>query len=135
MTRLRILHTDNLLQWGGQSRRILLLAREHQRLGHHVMIAAPAASALARRARDAGIAVFDDVTFPDGVAPLLAWREIRRLAECLRSERFDLIDAHCTRDIWMSALAARLARLPAPVIRSRPFPYTSASKSVIMSPS
>jgi len=129
MTRLRILHTNNLVQWGGQSRRILLLAREHQRLGHHVMIAAPAASALARRARDAGIAVFDDITFPDGVAPRRAWREIRRLADLLRSERFDLIDAHCTRDIWMSALAARLARrslgeggqarLAAPVIRSR----------------
>ena len=118
MTHLRILHTNNLLQWGGQSRRILLLCREQQRLGHQVLLAAPAASVLARRAAEAGIAVCD-VTFPDGLAPRRMGREIARLAELCRAERFDVIDAHCTRDIWMSALAARRARVPARVIRSR----------------
>jgi glycosyltransferase involved in cell wall biosynthesis len=108
-----------LLQWGGQSRRILLLAREHQRLGHRVTIAAPAASVLARRAAEAGLPVFGDATFPDSLAPGRIRREIALLAELIRREQFEIIDAHCTRDIWMSALAARRAGVPARVVRSR----------------
>jgi len=52
--RMKILQTNFHLEWNGQVARVFLLSRELLQRGHSVVIAAPAASALAARARAAG---------------------------------------------------------------------------------
>ena len=53
--RLRILHTESSLGWGGQEIRVLTEARGVARRGHHVVIAAPAEARIFQEAPRYGV--------------------------------------------------------------------------------
>jgi glycosyltransferase involved in cell wall biosynthesis len=111
--RLRILHTEASLGWGGQEIRVLTEARALARRGHEVTVAAPAAARIFEATHRYGV---EGVAIPVGrktPAGLLA------MAALLRDREFDVINTHSSTDSWLAALAARLLRRPPPIVRTR----------------
>jgi glycosyltransferase involved in cell wall biosynthesis len=119
---MRILHTNFLHGWGGQSNRVLNDSRALAGEGHAVTIAAPGDSELVRRARAEGFAVEDSMRFARGLRPLTFWRDLRRMRHLIESGRFDLIHAHGSQDSWVVALANRPKRLPVARTKHNVFP-------------
>ncbi len=119
---MRILHTNMLRGWGGQSNRILIESLAVSRAGEReVALAVPRGSELARRARAAGLRVFDDFTFRGPGKPLSFARDAARLRALLLAEPWDLLHLHGSPDTWAAAVALRgvaAERRPV-VIRSR----------------
>jgi glycosyltransferase involved in cell wall biosynthesis len=113
MRQWRILHTESSLGWGGQEVRVLAELEWMRAQGHWVALAAPPASAIAQRARDAGIAFYPLRTHK-ALLPL----EVARLAVWLIRNRVDVVNTHSSNDGWLAGLAARLAVRPI-LIRSR----------------
>jgi glycosyltransferase involved in cell wall biosynthesis len=113
MRQWRILHTESSLGWGGQEVRVLAELEWMRTHGHWVALAAPPASAIAKRAREAGIAFYPLRTHK-ALLPL----EVVRLALWLIRHRVDLVNTHSSNDGWLAGLAARLAVRPI-LIRSR----------------
>ncbi|MCX7020134.1 MAG: glycosyltransferase family 4 protein [Candidatus Sumerlaeota bacterium] len=99
---MRLLFTNFLQGWGGQSARILtecLLMREH---GHEVMISAPPGSQLVARARACGLIATEEVAYAGG----LRWRTVRDAISMRRLiKRFqpDIIHVNGGRDSWLVA--------------------------------
>ncbi|HTM07771.1 MAG TPA: glycosyltransferase family 4 protein [Verrucomicrobiae bacterium] len=116
---LKILQTSFHTEWNGQIGRIFLLSRELARRGHRVLIAAPAGSALARRAAADGLSVFTGVRFRKTNRPVSFCRDALALARLARAERFDAIHTHGSQDTWAAIAAVRIARLETPVLMTR----------------
>lgn len=116
MKELRILHTNFLRGWGGQSNRILLLCRGLRECGHFVMISAPADSELIRRARIADIPVFENIEFRRGFHPLSLHSDARKLKHLFAKYQFQIIHTHGSQDSWASALAFRKKGTGSPII-------------------
>src|SRR3989442_1646443 len=84
--------------------------------GHHVVLAVPRGSMLARRARDTGLQVFEGAAFRK---PKFLWDALRDagvLARHLRQARYDLIDTHGSQDLWTIVVARRLAGRRGPLV-------------------
>jgi glycosyltransferase involved in cell wall biosynthesis len=116
---LKILQTNFHRGWGGQPSRILMLSRLLAERGHRVTLAVPRDSLLAERARQAGLPVFDRLELRKPKHLVKALRDAFRLAGHLRSEPYDLIDAHGSQDLWTCALARRLAGIRVPLVFTR----------------
>jgi len=114
---MRILHTNFLHGWGGQSNRILTLCRGLAERGHDVLIAAPGDSELVRRARSAQLATNGEMSFRRGFRPAALVRDVRRMRRLLARERFDLIHTHGSQDSWIAALANVPKRIP--IVRTK----------------
>ncbi len=113
MERLRILHTESSLGWGGQEIRVLTEARALARRGHDVTIAAPADSRIFEATRRYSV---EGVASPSGrksVSGLIAMRAL------LRDREFDVINTHSSTDSWLAALAAASLRRAPPIVRTR----------------
>lgn len=109
----RIVHSEASLGWGGQEHRVLAELQGFRRRGAWVALLAPASSQVFQRAANAGVAA----------APLdtRKWRypfTALRLKRWLRENRVQIVNTHSSRDGYLVALAARLARVPL-LIRSR----------------
>ncbi len=113
MTQWRILHTESSLGWGGQEVRVLAELEWMRAHGHWVALAAHPGSAIAQRAREAGI-LFYPLRTHKTLLPL----EVARLAAWLLRNRVDVVNTHSSNDGWLAGLAARLALRPV-LIRSR----------------
>ena len=113
MRQWRILHTESSLGWGGQETRVLAELEWMRAQGHWTTLAAPPESAIAKRARDAGI-LFYPLRTHKALLPL----EVARLAAWLIRNRVDVVNTHSSNDGWLAGLAARLALRPI-LIRSR----------------
>jgi glycosyltransferase involved in cell wall biosynthesis len=113
MRQWRILHTESSRGWGGQEVRVLAELEWMRAQGHWVALGAHPESAIARRARDAGI-LFYPLRTPKVLLPF----EIVRLAAWLISNRVEVVNTHSSNDGWLAGLAARLTRRPM-LIRSR----------------
>jgi len=87
--------------------------------GHEVTIAAPRGSTLALRAREAGLATFEEAAFRKPKHLLSALRDVRALADHLRRCPYELIDAHGSQDLWTTVLARRCAGTRAPLVFTR----------------
>jgi glycosyltransferase involved in cell wall biosynthesis len=109
-----VLHTNFHRGWGGQPARILMLCQGLKERGHRAVIAAPRGSVLAARARDAGLATFEEAAFrkPKHLASTIT--DLRRLRAHLASGRYDLIDAHGSQDLWTTVVARRFMPAPRP---------------------
>lgn len=116
---MKILQTNFHRGWGGQPARILMMSRSLAARGHQVTIAAPRGSLLAGRAREAGLPVFDAPAFRKPKLLHSALRDIAVMARHLKSERYDLIDAHGSQDLWTCVVARRLAGRTAPLVFTR----------------
>jgi glycosyltransferase involved in cell wall biosynthesis len=113
LERLRILHTESSLGWGGQEIRVLTEARALARRGHAVTIAAPADSRIFEATRRYGV---EGIAIPIGRKTLGGLVAMRSL---LRDREFDVINTHSSTDSWLSALAARSLRDAPPIVRTR----------------
>lgn len=111
--RLRILHTESSLGWGGQEIRILTEARGVAARGHDVTIAAPAESRIFQEAPRFGV---DAIAIPIARKSPGGLFAILRL---LRSRKFDVINVHSSTDSWLAAVAACLLRRAPPIVRTR----------------
>jgi glycosyltransferase involved in cell wall biosynthesis len=116
---LSILHTNFHRGWGGQPSRILMLSQGLARRGHRVVIAAPEGSLLAARARESGLETFERVRFLKSKHLISGLRDVLALSRFLNDERFDLIDAHGSQDLWDAALARRWGRHDLPLVYTR----------------
>ena len=111
--KLRILHTEASVGWGGQEIRILTEAQYFQAKGHEVLVAANAGSEIVANAPRYGVAT--------AVLPLVSrtlpnMLAVRRL---LKEWRPDVINPHSSVDSWLVAIA-RLGLHPRPrVVRTR----------------
>jgi len=111
--KLRILHTEASVGWGGQEIRILTEAQTFIAHGHEVMIAANRGSEIA------GNALHYDV--PLAALPLdgRTARGVLALRRFIKEWRPDVINPHSSVDSWLVALA-RLGLRPRPrVVRTR----------------
>ena len=135
--KLRILHTESSLGWGGQEIRVLTEASGVAKRGHAVTLAAPAESRIFQAARDYGV---------EAVAAPIARKSIGGLhgmVGLVRGRRFDVINTHSSTDSWLAALAACCLMEPPPIVRTRhisaPVPrnfatrwlYGSASRRIV----
>lgn len=116
---MKILQTNFHRGWGGQPSRILMMSRGLAARGHQVTVAAPRGSLLAVRAREAGLPVFDEPAFRKPKFLHAALRDVAVMARHLKSERYDLIDAHGSQDLWTCVAARRFAGRTAPLVFTR----------------
>lgn len=124
--KLRILHTESSLGWGGQEIRVLTEARAVARLGHAVTIAAPAQSRIFQAAPGFGVEAIAVPIERKSLGGLLA------MTGLLRDREFDVINTHSSTDSWLAAVAAPLQRSPPPIVRTRhisaPIPRNLATR-------
>jgi glycosyltransferase involved in cell wall biosynthesis len=114
LRRLRILHTEASLGWGGQEIRVLTEARGVARLGHEVLLAAPADSRIAAEAARYDVQA---ITLPIGRKRPGGVEALQRL---MRERRFDVVNTHSSTDAWLAALAcAWIGRGRPPIVRTR----------------
>jgi len=124
--RLRIVHTESSLGWGGQELRILAEAEGLARRGHTVRIVCPQEARLYREAQARGIDVRALPIARKRVPALAA------LAAALRAEAPQVLCTHSSTDSWLGALAARVLRGPPAIVRVRhisaPVPRNALSR-------
>lgn len=112
-SRLRIVHTESSLGWGGQEIRILTEAAGMLRRGHNVTLVAPQEARIFREAEKHGIPA---VALPIGRKNL---RGLIALARWLRHHPCDVINTHSSTDSWLTALAAKGLRNAPAIVRTR----------------
>jgi glycosyltransferase involved in cell wall biosynthesis len=124
--RLRILHTESSLGWGGQEIRVLGEARGMLARGHDVRLAAPAESRIAREAARYGVACTPVAIARKRVGGALALRAL------LARERCDVVNTHSSTDTWLAALACLTLASPPAIVRTRhisaPMPANAATR-------
>jgi glycosyltransferase involved in cell wall biosynthesis len=98
--------------WGGQEVRVFAELEWMRAHGHWVALAAHPESAIASRARDAGLTFYTMRTHK-ALLPL----EVLRLAAWLLVNRVQIVNTHSSNDGWLAGLAARMSG--ARLIRSR----------------
>jgi len=115
----KILETNFHRGWGGQPTYILMMARGLADLGHDVVVAAPAGSILAGRARAAGLPTFEALAFRKTKHLAAAARDAFVLARHLREGGYDLINSHGSQDVWTCVAARALAGRRTPLVYTR----------------
>ena len=111
---MRVLHTNFLRGWGGQSNRILMECRGLAERGWEVLLSVPRDSELAKRARAAGLAVDERVGY-ESLIRSVAHGDVKRFRTLLREFRPDIVHLHGGRDSWIAALALMGYR-PRPIV-------------------
>ncbi len=107
---MRILHSESSANWGGQEFRTLEQLRWLADHGHVVALAAPPGGVIAKRAEEAGIALYP-IEFHGQFDP----RAILRARRAVSAHGAQIVDCHGSRD----GAAFAFARGLCPVIRSR----------------
>ncbi|HKQ30003.1 MAG TPA: glycosyltransferase family 4 protein [Burkholderiales bacterium] len=111
--RLKIVHTEASLGWGGQEIRILTEAKGMIGRGHQVTLLCPAHARLhaeAQRQRIPVVALPIDRKRIRGIAALRRW---------LKENPVDVINTHSSTDSWLAALATRWWSGAPPIVRTR----------------
>lgn len=101
---MKVLHTNFLRGWGGQSNRILTECVGLRDLGYDVLLSVPPKSQLAERARQAGLAMDESVRYVGG----FRWgviEDVRAMGRLLRAYQPDIVHLHGGRDSWAYTLA------------------------------
>ncbi|HEY3346394.1 MAG TPA: glycosyltransferase family 4 protein [Nitrospirota bacterium] len=112
MKKLTILHTEASDGWGGQEIRIIAEMLGMRGRGHRVLLACPAHATICRRAKEAGIEVFEV-----GMGKAGMFVGTLKLARIIKDAGVDIVNTHSSRDSWMGSAAGRLTGRK--VIRSR----------------
>ena len=123
---LAILHTESSLGWGGQEIRVLTEAAGVARLGHDVLLAAPAQSRIFAEASRYGVKARAVPIARKGPRGVLAMRQL------LARHAFDVVNTHSSTDTWLAALARVTLSSPPPIVRTRhisaPLPRNRATR-------
>ncbi len=117
---MRILHTNMLRGWGGQSNRILTEALGTRARGHEIIFAIPHGSQLMIKGEAEGIECWPNLNFKP---PAQVWKSIpdlRKLVAGIRRSKPDIIHVHGSQDTWLIILAKQILRADCPpVIRTK----------------
>jgi len=117
---MRILHTNMLRGWGGQSNRILTEIEGHLEVGFTVALAAPHDSKLGEKCREMGVEVWPGYRFKPPVQVWNSMPEVFRFRKEVARFKPDIIHAHGSQDTWTAVLAKRLSGKDfPPVIRTK----------------
>ncbi len=111
--RLRIVHTESSLGWGGQELRILAEAQGLLCRGHEVRLVCAGGSRIEAEAANWGVratALPIAKKRPAGLRALVRW---------LREHPCDVVVSHSSTDSWLAALALLALGRPAPLVRLR----------------
>jgi glycosyltransferase involved in cell wall biosynthesis len=111
--RLRILHTESSLGWGGQEIRVLTEARGVARRGHEVALAAPSEARIFAEAARYGV---EALALPIGRKGLRGMLALRGL---ISRRAFDVVNTHSSTDTWLAALACATLGHPPAIVRTR----------------
>jgi len=126
--RLRIVHTEASLGWGGQEIRILSESRGMIERGHAVTLVCPAEARIYAEAPNWSVPV---VALPIGRKSI---RGLRALIDWLRENPCDIVNTHSSTDAWLAALAMFTLGRPAAIVRTRhisaPVPKNPATRWV-----
>jgi glycosyltransferase involved in cell wall biosynthesis len=102
--KIRVLHTEWSLGWGGQEIRIIQEMLAVRELGVEVFLACRADSIIRKRAEEEKIPVF---TLPfRGNVDIVT---LVKLAILIRKYNIDIVNTHSGKDTWVGGLAAKLA--------------------------
>lgn len=112
---MKVLHTNFLRGWGGQSNRILMECCELAERGWEVLLSVPPASELARRARVAGLAVDASVDYAP-LVPSLLKGQVARFRRVMETFAPDIVHVHGGRDAWLAALALEGASIAGAIV-------------------
>ncbi len=115
---MRVLHTNFLQGWGGQSNRILMECLGLAERGWDVLLSVPPGSELAKRARAAGLSVDESVSYRSLLGSLLRGdvQQFRALVERFQP---DIVHLHGGRDSWIAALALGLRQKRPIILRTK----------------
>jgi len=114
MKRLRIVHTESSLGWGGQEIRILSESKGLIARGHDVRVVGAPQSRICAEAPAWGVPA---VVLPIGRK---GWRGLRSLAWWLKRNPCDIVVTHSSTDSWLSAVALSvLLAGRTPIVRVR----------------
>ncbi len=105
--KLKIVHTEASLGWGGQEIRVMVELREMTRRGHRTYVVAPPDSDIFRRALD-----FSIEALPLSMRRGDFLKNLKWLADFFHREKIDVVNTHSSRDSWLAGFAARFARVP-----------------------
>ena len=113
--RLRVLHTESSLGWGGQENRTLNEMVVLRELGQFACVLTQPGAKLAQRAEELGIPVF---TVP--MRHVLDVQALWAIRKIIQRERIDIVNTHSGRDTQLAALSARslFSRRPR-IVRTR----------------
>ena len=128
--KLRILHTEASLGWGGQEIRILTEAAGMRSRGHDVRLACPRTARIFAEAERFEVPAVALPIGRKGPAGVLALRRF------LARHRVDVVNSHSSTDSWLAALGLRLFWLgkdrPPALVRTRhisaPVPNQAATR-------
>lgn len=98
-----ILQTETLRRWGGQQNRLLIESIGFNERGHHTVIACRTGSVLSKKAREAGITVYEL-----NMVKKAHLSNIPKLISIIKKEKVDLVATHSSVDSWAGGLAAKL---------------------------
>jgi len=116
--RLKILHTNFNIGWGGQSNRVFNICKGLIERGHDVTLALPEKSDLKKKAEKNGIKLYCDVKFKSGLN-FSDLKDFYSLKELIEENRFDIVHTHGSKDSWTGILASRLSKVKPIVVRTR----------------
>ncbi|MGH8519384.1 MAG: glycosyltransferase family 4 protein [Panacagrimonas sp.] len=111
--RLKIVHTESSLGWGGQEIRVLSESQGLIRRGHDVRLLCPPEARIHAEAPNWDVPV---------VALPIAWKRpvgVKVLYTWLKQNRCDLVSTHSSTDAWLTALALLAMGRPIPMVRTR----------------
>jgi glycosyltransferase involved in cell wall biosynthesis len=111
--KIKVLHTESSLGWGGQEIRVLTEAKIFSKYGHEVIIAADKNSLIAKRAHLYGVKCEGIKLQKKRFADLLS---LRRL---IKKVNPDVISCHSSTDHWLSALARLTLNIKPAIVRTR----------------
>lgn len=101
---MKVLHTNFLRGWGGQSNRILDECTGLSRLGTDILLSVPPGSELGKRATVAGLDVSGEIEYRATGNPVF-FRDAWRMRRLIRRFRPDILHLHGGRDSWVAAAA------------------------------
>jgi len=115
---MRVLHTNFLRGWGGQSNRILMECEALASRGWEILLSVPGESELARRAITRGIPVDSSVSYENMLRSVVR-NDVRRFRQLVERFQPEIVHLHGGRDSWIAALAlGTKARRPV-IIRTK----------------
>lgn len=111
--KIKILHTESSLGWGGQEIRVLTEAKIFSKYGHEVIVAADKKSLIAKRANLYEVNCKGIKLQKKRFADLLSLRKL------IKEVKPDVISCHSSTDHWLSALARLTLNIKPAIVRTR----------------
>ena len=116
---MRLFFVNMHRHWGGQSTALMFLASELKKRGHTLLVAGVRDSELMLRAKKSGMDTFDELELRRGFRLLSFWRDQRRLLQCWRKFKPDMILTNGSQDTWACGLARWYGYPAAKLVRWR----------------